>query len=59
MLVACFTIISTFVVTARVSLNNVRADLFLKGRISEFSLHGDWKITVRIQNFKDANKFLF
>ena len=51
----CFTIISNLAVTTHVSVNNVRADLFLKGIFiteNEFSLHGDWKITLSLQIFK-------
>ena len=53
-MVVCFTIISKLAVTARISVNNVRADLFLKGIFpnNKFSLHGDWKITLSLQNFQ-------
>ena len=51
----CFTMISNLAVTTRVSVNNVRADLFLKGIfITEHptQFKGDWKISLSLQNFK-------
>ena len=51
----CFTIISNLVVSTSIYVNNVRADLLLRGflqRNNNFSLHGAWKITLCLQNFK-------
>ena len=50
----CFTIVSNLAVTTPVSVNNGRADPFLKGIFMKqwISLHGDWKITLSLQNFK-------
>ena len=52
----CFTIVRNLTVTTQVSVNSVRADLFLIGifitELSELTLQGDWKITLSLQNFK-------
>ena len=51
----CFTIISNLAVTTHVSVNNVRADLFLKGIfITEQQIQLAWRLenNFRFENFK-------
>ena len=53
--VVCFTIISNLAVTTRVSVNNVRADLFLKGIFiteQQTQFTRLLEITLRLHNFK-------
>ena len=52
----CFTITSNFAVTtARVSVNNIRGMFFLRESLypnKKLRLHGGWKITLSLKNFK-------